>query len=201
MKTPQLILLTVLASALTAYGQTTQAVSARQKESFLANPQVKRLIANFKEKGFTAPALVPEGTKTWTGRDASGEFSVSLITYTLTSKTRNRIDVAMFSNNATRENTVWAENEKEIFKVTGAAITTAAQPKGPPTATAKSASDCFKKYGKGAIQNCSSCFSCVNNCWNKNAKWKRIACAATNCGGSCWKCITNVYAFVVCIFD
>jgi hypothetical protein len=188
---------------LAAHGQKVQAVAARQQESFLGNPQARKLIDNFKGRGFTQAAFIPEGTQTYTGKDASGDVNLSLITYHLTDKKKNAIDVAIFTDNRTKESTVWAENEKEVFKVTGNAITSSPQKTAPSTnATAKSAGDCLQQFIKaGGPQSCGSCVSCVNNCFKKKYKWQKISCAVGNCSGSCWSCVKSVYGFIVCVFD
>jgi hypothetical protein len=203
MKKHTLIILSLFVFGLTAQAQKVQPAAAAQKESFLGNPQVRKLIDNFKAKGFTPTGYVAEGTQTYTGKDASGDVNLSLITYHLVDKSKNAIDVAVFTDNRSKDSTVWAENPKEVFKVTGNEIRSSPQKTSPTTnATAKSAGDCLKQFIKsGGPQSCGSCVSCVNGCWSKNAKWKRIACAVGNCSGSCWSCVKSVYGFVVCIFD
>jgi hypothetical protein len=185
----------LLLASLGANAQKVESASLNERQELSTNNDAKMLAVEFKRMASKKAIFVEEGCIRFSGKDMSGQYDITMVTSQISEK---GIEVIVLKNNLTNETVAYAEDGIKVYSVENNKMIS--RPFAPEASTNKSIGGCFQQNKKG-LANCPNCITCVNNCWTKNKKWKRIACAVSSCGGSCFSCVTSLWGFVNCVFS
>jgi hypothetical protein len=189
-----IVLVLVLFASVVAKAQNVKAVPQDVRMALVLYKDAQSLLKSFTNKVSKKTEFIEEGCIRFSGKDKSAPYDITMVT-SIVSK---NVEIVTLKNNITNEVIAYAEDGISVYSVVK--NTVIKKPFQAPTTTNKSIGDCFQQFKKG-LADCPNCISCVNSCWTKNKKWKRISCAVSNCGSSCFSCITNLWGFVNCVFN
>lgn len=183
--------------SLNCFSQQNEKQTLKDFETFLNKKETKILIENAKSLGFKENGkILEQESKKIVVRDEKVSSTILLTVYSISNSKKQTIEIVELLNPENKESKIWSETSSMNFKVTDGLVVKTKSVKS----NAKSGLSCFAQYSKG-ISQCPNCISCVNSCWSKNKKWKRISCAMSNCAGACVSCVTSVAGFIYCVFN
>lgn len=188
------LIIALFANINSSFAQKTSPLNDEQKKELISNAEVKQILTAIYKKDFADGKFVDDGCFSFVSGDGKDKDNISMA---VVSFNKNAIEIAIIKNNLTGEINVYAEDISKIYTIKKGKLTH--KPSKAIKVSAKSSASCLQIYGKG-LTTCVSCVTCVNNCWSKNKRWKRVSCAISNCSSACAVCVTSVWGYVNCVF-